>query len=212
MSAKPDRARYLVPDEFRKLLAAAKGGITPSLRYRNHMLLCLAGNLGLRVGEVVRLRVSSFDFEQSTRPFVRVDTLKRRRRQQNDIALDLGLARTVRRYLVLVGKRAHEKHVTLDQKRGELCLFPGAKNAFTPMSVRAAQNVFKETAAFAGLDALVSFHALRHFRGCQIYAETKDLVAVKKFLRHKSISSSGIYVHMGDEEEIKINNRVGAII
>ena len=55
---KPERSKFLSPAEFRALLAASRNapGITTN---RNYTLLCLAGNLGLRVQEAVALRVGA---------------------------------------------------------------------------------------------------------------------------------------------------------
>ena len=95
--------------------------------------------------------------------------------------------------------------------QGRRCLFPSAGDSHKPITSRAVQQAFKQAAQLAKLEPETSFHSLRHYRGCQIWAATKDIVAVQKFLRHRSVSSSSVYMHMSDEEEQKVNARVGVI-
>jgi len=209
---KPDRAKYLVPDEFRRLLAASKQAGSPSKRHRNYTMFCLAGNLGLRISELVDLRVDDFHFEHSSRPFVRIRTKKQGALVENDLALDPKLARLVKSYinrcLAPMPKPGSRRAAKMQGRR---CLFPSAGDSHKPITSRAVQQAFKQAAQLAKLEPETSFHSLRHYRGCQIWAATKDIVAVQKFLRHRSVSSSSVYMHMSDEEEQKVNARVGVI-
>jgi len=42
----------------------------------------------------------------------------------------------------------------------------------------------------------ISFKSMRHFRGTQLYSQTKDLLYVQSQLGHRSISSTMVYVHL----------------
>ncbi len=59
--------------------------------------------------------------------------------------------------------------------------------------------IFNTFLVAAGLDPRYSYHSLRHRRGVQVYTEFKDLVLVKKSLRHKNIATSQIYADLDAE-------------
>lgn len=192
---KADRDRFLTQADFRKLLAASKRSRNPD---RDHMLFCLAGNLGLRVSEVTGLRLGDFHFGK--KPFVRVRTAKQRVETLDDLPLHPLLERAVKLYLVELGKRALVRFKSLPKPgkflarhRPDLCLFPGDRTPLGPLTTRAAEKAFKQAAKAAGLRPRVSFHALRHYRGATVYAATSDLSEVKAAMRHRSFHSSLVY-------------------
>ena len=52
----------------------------------------------------------------------------------------------------------------------------------------------------AGISKKVTPHVLRHTFATNIYARTKNLIAVQKALGHKYITTTQIYTHIQDEE------------
>lgn len=214
MRLKPERALFLVPDEFRRLLGGAKGLGQEAHRDRNYILFLLAGNLGLRVSETVSLRIRDFHLG-GEHPFLRVQTKKQKAAVENDLPLNLKLVGPIAAYLTSLGGRAKRRyHATngyVSKNRSRLCLFPGP-SAIEPMSSRQAQKLFKRAASAAGLDARYSFHSLRHFRGMQLYQATKNLNAVQKFMRHRNLSSTFVYQHLDPEEASAANARTKVIV
>jgi integrase len=68
-----------------------------------------------------------------------------------------------------------------------------------PMTISALRQNFNHYLVSAELPVCFSFHALRHGWGVVIGEIRKDPVHVRDMLRHKSVRTSEIYVHMGPE-------------
>lgn len=67
---------------------------------------------------------------------------------------------------------------------------------------------FKRTAAKAKLDIRYSPHSLRHLAGSAAYDATRDIVAVQETLRHTSIASSRLYIHISSKSRREIMDKV----
>jgi integrase/recombinase XerD len=79
-------------------------------------------------------------------------------------------------------------------------LFVGQRGAWTSQAI---QQIVKKYLKQLGLyENGKSVHALRHSYGVQLYSQEKDLRAVQKQLRHRSIQSTLIYADV-TEEDIK---------
>ena len=72
------------------------------------------------------------------------------------------------------------------------------------LTTRQAGRLFKLYARLAKLSPRYSVHALRHFCGLKLYAETRDIAYVQRVLRHRDIRSTMIYVHLVEFYEKKI--------
>ena len=44
----------------------------------------------------------------------------------------------------------------------------------------------------------IHFHTLRHWKATMLYHQTKDILYVKRFLGHKSIECTLIYIQLGE--------------
>lgn len=64
---------------------------------------------------------------------------------------------------------------------------------------RSVSRIFNSWLVEAGLPIIYSFHALRHGRGVQLYEATQDLKFVQTCLRHESMATSEIYVHLSPQ-------------
>jgi len=69
-----------------------------------------------------------------------------------------------------------------------------------PMTSQAIKNAFKKYAALAKLNGEFSVHSLRHSCAVMRIAEGTPVVFVQKWLRHKSINSTMIYVDIASPE------------
>lgn len=183
------KKKFLDKEEFKKLLELAK-----KTDDRDYILFLIAGNLGLRVGEVVRLRKQDLDFNEKT---INVPTLK----QKSKGPLKRGKLPEI--YVKLPGENIMNNKIfqsyinSVYLKQSEF-LFPGKDKKHSYLSESGAQKTFKMYLKKLGIRA--SFHSLRHFRGDSIYKETLDLLSVSKILRHKSLKYARTYVHPGMKE------------
>lgn len=196
---KADRDKYLTSNQFRRLLAAARGTGHAALRERNYRLLCIAGNLGLRVSEVLDVRVSDCELETRT-PTLRVR--RRKAKHLQHLPVNRALLPVVRGAVRACNVSAESFARAWDAK-----LFP--------VSSRTAQYVFKAAARAAGLlerQPELSFHALRHFRGLQLLEATDNPAAIQKLMGHRSAKSTFFYYHLDPEREAEVNSKAGAIV
>ena len=69
-----------------------------------------------------------------------------------------------------------------------------------PMTSQAIKNAFKKYAALAKLNGEFSVHSLRHTCAVVRIGEGTPVVFVQKWLRHKSINSTMIYVDIASPE------------
>lgn len=177
------RDKYLVEDEFKRLLYAAR--VRPHVHAKRDLaLLATCGGCGLRDVELVGLRIGDLERIGEKPATIRVRTAKKRGVFFEDAAAPPSVVAAVTTYL---------RSLPPEQKRPQDRLFP--------LTTRQAARIFKHYAKLAGLSARYSIHALRHFRGVHLYAATKDVNLVKETLRHSSLSSTQVYVHTVDQAE-----------
>jgi len=196
---KTGKQKYLSEKEFASLLSVIPDD-------RDYLLFYLIGNLGLRVGEGIRLRVQDIDFVNKC---LHTPTLKRGRvrgvvkgslpdGQLPEVYIDLPLDD------LTIAMLQHYIQVYAPKN----WLFPW-KESHLPQ--RTARRLFKRYAAMAGLDPCYSVHSLRHYKGVTAYAALKDIRAVQLLLRHKSIASTQVYTEMDLEAKRKLFERVKPI-
>lgn len=174
-----DRRKFITTDEYRKLLSVSKKNPVA------YMAFLVTGNLGLRVSELVRVRCCDIDEKLSR---IRVFTAKQRKATEDYLPLDRALMSAIVAYARSI------------QARGETLLFP--------YSTRWVQMMFDKYAGKAGIKVKGSsgvrgrgIHCLRHFRGMSLVYAGIDPVTVKELLRHRSITSTDVYLHSVRQEE-----------
>lgn len=178
----PDRSRYLLADEIKRLLDAA--GTTGELEDR---FLSFMANTGVRPSEANVLRM------QDVHPFqsrVNVLTLKQRGKEhRRDVDLTPEFSRRIAEWIK--GRAAAE------------ALFPRTRQALW--------NIFKKVAKAAGLSNAYTLYSLRHSRAIYLLEWTKgDLVYVANQLGHSSIDVTRKYLHcLPSKREDYIKNKLG---
>jgi len=194
--------KHITEEEFSKLLDVTKND-------RDYMLLFICGNFGLRVGELVRLRVSDIVMEDNNY-YLRIPTLKRNIRKgivkgsikrgqlpetYEDIPFpSMEILNFIKKYI--------------DKYKLENWFFPW-KDSHLPEYT--ACRIFKRYAKKIKLNPEYSIHCLRHFKGYQIYKSKTDLKAVQTILRHKSIRTTEVYAEADLETKKKILEDVPVI-
>lgn len=182
---KTDKQKYLNEEEFVKFLKAIKDDT-------DYILFFIMGNLGLRVGEGIRLRIEDIDWKGK---YIKIPTLKQGIKKDSkkgslpygklpETYIDIPLDKIM---IIIIGQYILNKKI----KSG--WLFP-YREAHIPKWL--VQRKFKGYVKKAGLDSIYSVHSLRHYKGVQIYSQLKDIRAVQVLLRHKNINSSTVYTTM----------------
>lgn len=173
--------RVLGENEISKLFAA--------LENRKHKaILFTAYSAGLRVSEVVNLRLRDIDVDRMQIFVQHAKGKKDRFVMLSPILLDL--------LKVYIG--------AMDERPNEF-LFEGTEPG-TPLSVRAAQKIFTEARLKAGIKKPITFHSLRHSFATHLLEKGVDIKYIKELLGHFSITTTNRYLHVKRENLINISS------
>jgi site-specific recombinase XerD len=159
----------LSKDEVAKILK-----VTSFLKHK--ALLVTAYSAGLRVGEVVRLKIHDID---SKRMKIRVTEGKGAK--DRDTLLSETALRILREYFQAFKPKDW--------------LFPGEERG-DHLSERAAQEVFKDAKKKAGILKPATFHTLRHSFATHLLEDGVDMRYIQELLGHGSIKTTERYTHV----------------
>jgi integrase/recombinase XerD len=169
--------QVLSPDEARRLLAVAS-----SLKAR--VMLSLSYGCGLRVNEVVRLKVKHIDSAQG---IIRIEQSKGRKDRNVMLSPDmLGLLRQWWKARVAFDSR------TPIQERW---LFPGRRPS-QPMTRRQLSRLFHEAANDAGIKKRMTLHALRHSFATHLLERGTDIRVIQALLGHDKLDTTARYTRV----------------
>jgi len=156
------------PKEVQRLLLAA-------VRHRDRCLLMTAYATGLRVSELVRLKVSDIDSERMT---VKVEQGKGRKD----------------RYTILSQRLLSELRSYWKEHRSPIWLFPNRKGG--SISIDYAQRIYNWAKQKAQIHKGKGIHTLRHCFATHLLEAGVDLVTIKTLLGHNSLQSTQRYLQI----------------
>jgi site-specific recombinase XerD len=162
----------LSQQEVKAVLKAPK-----NIKHRAILMTTYAG--GLRVSEVVALRVSNIDSERMT---IRIDQGKGRKD----------------RYVMLSRKLLDVLREYWKSERPRHWLFPG-QDPERHLNRSTAENVFYQARDAARLKKTVSIHCLRHCFATHLLESGVNIRKVQVLLGHKSLQSTQIYTHLAKD-------------
>jgi site-specific recombinase XerD len=161
----------LSQSEVQRLIAA-----TPKLKYQT--LFSVAYGAGLRVGEVVALKVTDIDSQRMT---LRIQQGKG---QKDRYAL---LSPAMLKILRAWWREAHAQ----GKIGSDGWLFPGRRGHH--VGTRQVNRVIHEAAELAGLDKHVSMHPLRHSFATHLLEDGVDIRVIQVLLGHKKLETTALY-------------------
>jgi len=165
------RPMVLSREEVGRLIEAAK-----NLKHR--ALLLTAYGAGLRVSELVRLMPQHIE-SSPDRMMIRVDQGKGRKD----------------RYTVLFDWVLETLRVYWRAYRPVVWLFPGA-DPRRPLSVTAAQQIYRHAKDAARITHGRGIHTLRHCFASHLVESGVDIYTVKRLLGHAALSTTTGYLHV----------------
>lgn len=172
----------LTEEEQRALLSQ------PNRRYptgeRNHLMLRLMLNVGLRLAEVINLRWRDLDLMTGKLHVKQGKGAKDRILWIGEEDLEL-LRKWRERQAEVVRKAPEHVFTTLQGK---------------PLSPRYVQAMVRRYADKAGIQKRVHPHTLRHTFATDLLRTVKNVRIVQKALGHANLSTTQIYTHIVDEE------------
>lgn len=162
-------------EEIKRFLAAA-----PHPKY--HAAFSVAYGAGLRVSEVVSLKISDIDKERMA---LHVEQGKGGRDRY--AKLSPALLDHLRHWWVFANKHG--------QMHREGWLFPGL-DPINHMSARQLSRICVETAKLAGITKKVSMHTLRHSFATHLLEAHVDIRIIQVLLGHSRLSTTALYAQV----------------
>jgi len=153
------------------------------------MLVDLALNTGLRVSEILRLKLSDVDLKRGSLSIIRS---KKKRKKVEILAISKELVKHLKQYFALmtVDKRL------VDEENGKL--FIGKRG---PITTQGLQVMWKAAVKRAGLPRSITIHCARHTLAVHLLKKTKNLRLVQKQLGHASpVITAALYADVSFED------------
>jgi integrase/recombinase XerD len=174
---RPKRERrlpvVLSREEVRRLFA-----VTGNLKHK--ALLMVAYDAGLRLSEILNLRIEDID---SQRMVIRVRQGKGKKDRYG--RLSAGLLKLLREYW--------------REYRPESLLFPGAHPS-KRYDLATPGQILKKLCRKAGITKRVSMHTLRHSFATHLLEAGTNLRVIQQLLGHSNIQTTCVYTHISIEE------------
>jgi site-specific recombinase XerD len=165
-------------DETKRLLAVAA-----NLKVR--LLLSLAYGAGLRVGEVVRLKVKHIDKAQM---IIRVEQSKGRKDRL--VMLSPGTLTLLHKWWKVRATR-YDQGVPVEER----WLFPGRRPGLH-LTERQVDRLFHETVDAAGIKKAVHLHTLRHSFATHLFDRVVDIRTIQALLGHSKLETTARYTRV----------------
>jgi site-specific recombinase XerD len=150
-------------------------------RPKHRLLLMTAYAAGLRVSELVHLKLSDIDPHRMS---IRV--------QQGKGGKD--------RYALLSDRLLAELRKYWKRERPKLWLFPATRNPDQPMDAETAQKVFYRCKQRAGIAKRCGIHSLRHAFATHLLETGTDLHRIQRLLGHGQLSTTMRYFHLAQRD------------
>jgi len=170
----------LSPSEVAAILDA-----TTNVKHK--AILMTAYSAGLRVSEVVNLKISDID---SSNMQIHVRSGK----GDKD------------RYTLLSHKTLLYLRHYFKVYRPTDWLFPSFPDQSMHLSSRTAQVTFKESTLKAGILKSVTIHTLRHSFATHLLIQGTDLFTIKTLLGHKNIQTTMVYLHLAPSKVLSVSS------
>ncbi|MFL9835184.1 site-specific tyrosine recombinase XerD [Chryseobacterium terrae] len=203
--------KYLLEDEIRKdnpstLLEGPKLGLylpdtlsladiekiieaierSSDLGKRNHCIIEVLYGCGLRVSELIDIKISNINFKEN---YIKITGKGNKTRF---VPLAQYTAKLLKEYITEVRSK------TKVNKKHEDTLFLNSRG--TSMSRVIVFIIIKELTDKAGVSKKISPHTFRHSFATHLLQNGADLRYIQEMLGHSSITTTGIYTHLKTEE------------
>ncbi|MEO5572261.1 MAG: site-specific tyrosine recombinase/integron integrase [Bacteroidia bacterium] len=163
--------------------------VTDNLKHRALLMVAYSG--GLRVSEVVNLKIKDID---SKRMQIRVEQGKGKKD----------------RYTLLADHTLLTLRSYIKKYRPNIWLFEGGPGV--QYSVRSIQAIMRESAYKAGIKKKVSVHTLRHSFATHLLENGTDLRYIQALLGHSSPKTTEIYTHVTTKGFSQIKNPLDILL
>jgi integrase/recombinase XerD len=173
--------KVLSETELKRLFDAASN-------LKHKAILFVAYSAGLRVSEIINLRLQDIDRERE-QLFIHCSKGKKDRYVRlSPMVLDV-----------------LEQYYKLSKVKPITYVFEGMEKG-TPYTIRSAQQIFSDCKYKAGIIKSVSFHSLRHSFATHVLEKGVDIRFIKEILGHFDIKTTERYLHLRRDVIINIES------
>lgn len=158
---------------------------TENLKHRT--ILCLAYSAGMRVSELVNLKIRDIDTDRMVITLRGAKGKKDRQVMLSPVILEL-----MRAYYI--GERVKPK----------VWLFEGQYGG--QYTTRSIEEVIKNSKKKAGVTKKGSIHAFRHSFATHLMEGGTDIMTIKNLLGHNSLKTTSIYTHVSKKHIAKVQS------
>lgn len=190
---------YLDAQEFETLVSSIIEG-TSLEDIRLKAMILLTYSTGLRVSELVSIRLSQLDLNIHTLKFKSNELIVRGKgNKERIVILSKKSIEYIQNYLQI-----RENYINKSNDKSLSYLFP-SKSKEGHMTRQNFGNILKNVALKSGLDpSKISPHVLRHSFATKLLDSGADLRSVQELLGHSDIMTTQIYTHIKDSKLRKI--------
>jgi integrase/recombinase XerD len=167
--------------------------IVSTVNLKHKSILCLAYSAGLRISEIVQLKMKDIDKERMVITLRGAKGKKDRQVMLSPVLLDL--------------LRVYYK---AEEVKPKVWLFEGPND--TQYSTRSIDEIMKKAKRLAGVTKKGSIHALRHSFATHLLEGGTDLMTIKDLLGHNSLRTTGIYTHVSKKQISKVQSPLDKLI
>jgi site-specific recombinase XerD len=155
---------------------------------KHKAILFTAYSAGLRVSEVVNLKLENISSDRMQIKIVSAKGKKDRYVNLSPVLLDI-----LRAY-IKKSKAKPQVYLFESEKQGE------------PYSTRSAQKIFQRAKEVAGIRKEISFHSLRHSFATHLLEKGIDIRFIKDILGHFDIKTTERYTHVSRDKLVQISS------
>ncbi len=145
--------------------------------FKHRILVSLAYSAGLRVSEVVRLKIRDLDFDR------RLIYVREGKGGKDRVS-------------VLSDKLICDLQALVLGRCGDTFVFPSNRGG--KLTTRTAQKIFANTLSVAGIYKNATFHSLRHSFATHLLENGVDIRYIQEFLGHKDIKTTQRYTKVSN--------------
>lgn len=179
--------KYLSLDDSKKLLSVSNNNDKNRNSKRDHAIITLFLNCGIRLSELVGINIPDIIFSEC-----KLNVIGKGNKERT-IYLNSACMKAVHEYIEVRPKQ----YIKLDSKNA---LFLSERHE--RISKRTVQHIVNKELSAAGLDPTkYSVHKLRHTAATLMYQYGNvDIRALQELLGHESISTTEIYTHVDNSQ------------
>lgn len=185
--------KHVSQDQIKKILETAAQDITP-IGHRNKLMIYILYICGLRISELVSLKISDIHFQESYLKILGKGSKER----------IIPLPAEMKEFLSKYVSQVHQILLTSSQTRTKNALerssdylFPILYNGkIQPMTRQGFWRILKEIAQKSGLVHSVSPHMLRHSLATHMLKRGANLRILQTLLGHEKINTVQVYTHL----------------